>query len=212
MAEPQVVAPFPLCWPVGVTRTPKAIRVVGRFADRSEYKAATGLATELERFGASQVVVSTNIPVSGRGVMYSGQKPYDDDPAVAVWFTRAERPEVIAIDTYTTVAANLRAVHLTVESLRAIERHAGQHAMDRAMVGFSALPPPDQVTQVARLARPWWEVLAVAPTSPIEVIEAAYRALARSLHPDAGGSEAAMSELNDAIESAREARGGTDRG
>jgi len=50
-------------------------------------------------------------------------------------------------------------------------------------------PPP---------ALPAHTVLHVAADAPPEVIRAAYRAMAKLYHPDAGGSEAKMKEINDA--------------
>lgn len=53
-------------------------------------------------------------------------------------------------------------------------------------------PPPD--------ARPaaWWEVLGVTPDADADAVKAAYRSLARTRHPDMGGTNDAMAELNDA--------------
>lgn len=45
-------------------------------------------------------------------------------------------------------------------------------------------------------------ILFVAADAPREVIRAAYLALAKYYHPDAGGSEVEMRELNEAYESA----------
>lgn len=45
-------------------------------------------------------------------------------------------------------------------------------------------------------------ILFVASDAPKEVIRAAYLALAKHYHPDAGGSEDEMRELNDAYEGA----------
>ncbi|KAF1084853.1 DnaJ domain protein [Sporotomaculum syntrophicum] len=49
----------------------------------------------------------------------------------------------------------------------------------------------------------WAKALYVQPDAPREVMEAAYRALSKKHHPDLGGSEAMMKQLNDAIEQAR---------
>lgn len=51
----------------------------------------------------------------------------------------------------------------------------------------------------------WAKVLYVQPDAPREVVEAAYRALSKKYHPDRGGNEALMKQLNDAIVQAREA-------
>ena len=48
-----------------------------------------------------------------------------------------------------------------------------------------------------------WQVLHLRPDAPSEVIEAAYRALAKRLHPDAGGSVVAMAAVNSAYDAVR---------
>lgn len=52
----------------------------------------------------------------------------------------------------------------------------------------------------------WARVLFVQEDAPMQVIEAAYRTLAKMYHPDAGGSEKKMIAINEAIEHAREAK------
>ncbi len=46
----------------------------------------------------------------------------------------------------------------------------------------------------------YYRILQVHPEASFEVIQAAYRRLARQRHPDSGGSDAAMQELNEAYE------------
>lgn len=50
-------------------------------------------------------------------------------------------------------------------------------------------------------------VLGVLPSAPREVVEAAYRALALKFHPDRGGTDQIMANLNRAIEHIRKERG-----
>ena len=50
------------------------------------------------------------------------------------------------------------------------------------------------------------QTLHVAPDAPLAVAEAAWRALSKSAHPDAGGSDAAMARLNAAIDTIRATR------
>jgi DnaJ-domain-containing protein 1 len=83
---------------------------------------------------------------------------------------------------------NLHSLALTIEAMRAIERHGGALMMERAFEGFASLPAPGSAS--------WWSVLQVRPTASAPEIEAAFRRLARERHPDAGGSDAMMAELN----------------
>jgi len=59
-----------------------------------------------------------------------------------------------------------------------------------------AVPPSPTVAQALQNA---CRRLCILPEAPIEVAEAAYKALARLHHPDVGGSTAVMQELNEAI-------------
>jgi hypothetical protein len=56
--------------------------------------------------------------------------------------------------------------------------------------------PPDPLPE-------WRRILHIGMDAPLEVAEAAYRALAREAHPDRGGSHDRMKQLNRAIEQAR---------
>lgn len=49
----------------------------------------------------------------------------------------------------------------------------------------------------------WFEVLQVDHNASKAVVDAAYKALAKVRHPDAGGTEEAMKELNQAYDSVR---------
>lgn len=57
--------------------------------------------------------------------------------------------------------------------------------------------------------REWWDVLGVSPGASQDEIRRAYRERARAAHPDVGGSEAEMQEINRARETAlRKTRSG----
>lgn len=67
------------------------------------------------------------------------------------------------------------------------------------MTGFKALPAPPG----AKPKRPWWAVMGwTGPVLEKPVIEARYKELAKKCHPDAGGSQEAMAELNRARDEA----------
>jgi hypothetical protein len=188
------VAAFPLCWPEGWPRTPQAKRKQSQFADWTVYTATEGLQDELRRLRATGVIISTSVPLRRDGLPLS-RPPVDGDPGVAVYFTRnkgqkSERQQCIAIDRYTDVADNIRAITLTIEAMRAIERHGGAEILDRAFTGFAALPAPGD----------WRSVLG---TRTKEEAEAKYRELVKVHHPDAGGSAEQFVILTNAIEAAR---------
>lgn len=115
------------------------------------------------------------------------------------WKTNSDKQtKVIAIDLYDRVADNLAAIAATLAAMRAKERHGGAMILERAFLGFTALPVPKK----------WREVLGVSGvTTPLE-IKAIYRGLALKAHPDKGGSHEAMAELNRAYQEAEKELGG----
>lgn len=115
-----------------------------------------------------------------------------DDSGVVAYFRLNGAPRVMASDRYDTPAANMRSLGLAVAAMRQLERHGGGAMMDRAFAGFTALPPP----------RSCWEILELEPGSNRLAIERAFRAKALKHHPDQGGSDKAMAELNAARDEA----------
>lgn len=201
---------YPLQWPDGWPRTKPHQRDNGdkfRKGDwRTGYKrwtldqARAELASELERLGARHVVLSTNIELRLDGQPYSNRRA-PDDPGIAVYFVLDGEQMVMAQDGYTRVADNVRSLTLAIEGMRKMQRHGGGTMLKRAFSGFTALPPPDQMSVIATPPPVnWWEVLGVAQEAPMAVVKGAYRALAR----ESGG---ATVELNEAFEAAKRAKG-----
>lgn len=184
------VAAFPLCWPEGWPRT--ASRKSSAFRVGSVYDATQGLLEQLRLMKASGTVVSTSIPLRRDGLPLS-KPPVDGDVGAAVYFLRKGKPLCLACDQYWTVEDNIHAIAKTIEALRGIERWGSTDLLDRAFTGFAALPA----------GRSCWDVLGIPPGSSPEKVDAAYRALAKSLHPDAGGSDDEMAALNRAREEAK---------
>lgn len=184
-----MTAPYPLAWPDGWPRTPAGARKPSRF-DTSYSAAYDNLLSELRLMGATGVVISTNVPLRRDGRPYSeGMADKLDDPGVSVYFATKSGSRVMARDGHPTASENLHAIGHVIGHLRGIERHGGSYMMNRAFSAFTALPAPGA-------ARPWWVVLGVEQDAPAAAIKASYAAKARAAHPDAGGSDAAMSELN----------------
>lgn len=200
------ITAYPLRWPEGWPRARG--RKSGNFgktefksngiggghkakADLTMQDAMKRVRYELERLGVNVTddsIVSTNLKLNLAGLP-RGDQGEPSDPGVAVYFQKKNGPmRVIAIDAYTRVRDNVAAIAATLEAMRAIERHGGAQILERAFTGFDALPAPKK----------WWDVLEVKPDATREVIEANFRRLARDRHPDAGGTNAAMAELNEA--------------
>lgn len=188
------VEAFPLAWPEGWKRARR--REQSRF--RTEFtKARDFLFAEIGRMGGSRTVLSTNLPLRRDGLPYANQ-PNPQDSGVAVYFRYHEKSMVFACDRFTKVGDNIYAIGLTIEALRGIERWGASDMMERAFSGFKALS--------SETKKSWSEVLNLTGHSATrEQIEAQYRILARTRHPDAGGSNQEMAELNQArIDALRE--------
>jgi hypothetical protein len=147
---------------------------------------------------APNVIISTNLQLRIDGQPASGQSQ-PSDPAVAVYFDLPKlKGRAIACDTYTRVECNMWAIAMAIDGLRRVDRyHVGQG--DEQFVGYAALPEPTSSKQ-------WWQVLGFAsPNVSENEIQSAWRSLAFEAHPDRGGSDARMAEINVAREQGFEA-------
>ena len=118
---------------------------------------------------------------------------------MAAWFTWEGEQLCIAVDRYTTPAANLQAIHHVLEARRVELRH-GTLALVRATFrGFKALPAPP--------GSHWSELLGLSRAASRAQIEAAFRERARTAHPDQGGTQEKMAALTDARDRALRERG-----
>lgn len=186
---------FPLAWPAGWKRTqnPQHLRF-----DTSPDRATRGLLAEIERLGGRLPVISSNAQYRNDGMPYARQG-YISDAGVAIYFQRKGKPVVFACDTYAALHDNIHAITKTIEAMRSIERHGASDMLDRAFSGFTALPPPI----VAGMKRPWREVMNYNIGVPTEAeVTRIYRLLASAAHPDKGGSDARVAELNAARDEA----------
>lgn len=191
------IPPFPLAWPDGVPRTPPEKRTASRFKTTLA-GAIKNVSDSLRLFGddSSRPVLNIVATTNVGGIDLSGRKPID--PGVAVWFDWDGATRCIAVDRYPTPAENLQAIHHILEARRTEVRHGGLIIAQTAFKGFLALPAPS--------ARDWPEVLGVPRTAAPADIEAAYRAKAKTAHPDTGGTKEAMAALNAAREAALKER------
>lgn len=196
MTGDRLLEAYPLTWPLDRPRT--RMREFGHF--KVPFAVARDeLLRELERLGARRVIVSSNVPLRRDGLPYADAAE-PRDPGVAVYFERVvegvTRPFVIACDTYQRVKHNLRAIGLTVEALRTIQRHGASSMLEQAFTGFAALPP-------ATVTEPPWRSVLGSCSSPAEA-RAARDRLALERHPDVGGSDEQMAIVNRAYDRAIE--------
>lgn len=194
---PHRIEAFPLKWPDGWPRTAPQARISdARFHGRGFTigRVRDDLINELRLLGTTDIVVSSNVPTRPDGLLYSDPRRLAD-PGIAVYFKFKKQQLVMARDGFISVAGNLRSLALAIEGLRQLERHGGGLMLERAFTGFLAIAPPDW-------KKPWREVFGIKPDWTGDITEL-YRAKARTRHPDAGGSDTLMAELNLAYEEAR---------
>jgi hypothetical protein len=210
---------FPLSWPTNWKRTPARARQRAAFmqsVNRTEQRQTTDgrltnvtikraqqvsipAATErLERqlalLGATQPVLSTNMPLRLDGRPRAEKDP--DDPGAAVYFRLNGQPRCLACDRWARLADNIAALAQHVDAVRRIDRY-GVGTLDQAFAGYAALPD--------NTARDWRTVFGFGddtlPTWPD--VEERFKAAARAAHPDAGGTHEQMARLTEAKAFAR---------
>jgi hypothetical protein len=201
---------YPLDWPAGWRRT--EYREEARFARETHVivngvrkrtgrrglsvsEAHARVLRELRAMGVLDSLISTNLTLTTFGTPRSDQRE-PKDPGAAAYWEKDGKPQCMAIDQYDRVADNLAAIAASLEALRAIKRHGGAQIMERAFLGFAALP--------ASASKPWREVLQIPPNAKVtpDWISAAYRSMAARLHPDQGGDTEAFQELTAARDAA----------
>lgn len=172
---------YPLAWPEGWPRRKHSARS-SRFQVTHD-RALKDLSTEIERLGGRYAVLSTNVELRLDGTTTGGWEPRD--PGVAVYFELKGTQKVFACDTFTTVTSNIRAISLTINAFRALDRFGASGLLERALTGFDALPAPTS----------HWEILGVKKGASQDEIGAAFRARAKEAHSDVGGSDGRMRAL-----------------
>lgn len=196
----EVKESYPLSWPASWPRTNSWSKKQSKFKVKSFAVARDLLMDELRRFGARDIILSTNIPLRLDGLPYSGYRQ-PDDKGVAIYFTLKGKKMVFACDLWLKIEDNIHAIASTIDALRGIQRWGSSELLERAFTGFTALPPAPPAK------RHWSDVLQVQSIATTESIVAQVQALRRINHPDRGGSHAVMSAINNAFDEFRKERG-----
>jgi hypothetical protein len=198
-----MTAAYPLQWPDGWPRTKIENRRLGSPFQTTFEKARRDLIEELRLMKADRgAVISSWLQLRPDGLPYAaGARQNIPDPGVAVYFMRNGRQLVLARDAFCTIHDNLRSIGLALAHLRGLERHGGAPIMERAFEGFVSLPGRN-----GQAAGPsCWEILDVPPGAAREFIEDRFRELAKTTHPDLGGSVEAFTRIKSARDEALKA-------
>lgn len=188
---------YPLQWPIGRPRAKYRSHAAFR-RDGQLLRPADGARralAELERLGARNVVISTNVRPRGLGDAEEPDNP--KDPGAAIYFLLEGKQHCMACDKWTRTADNLAAIAAHIEAVRGQLRWGVADSAAQAFAGFAALPP----------VRSWWEILGVRKDAPAPDIRRRRLELAALHHPDRGGDAGKMAEVNEAYDQAdREGR------
>jgi hypothetical protein len=194
LGDHDAVKRFPLEWPVGWKRTARHQRLVAPFGTKrtstgklTVQLATTRLELEVDRLGARNPVLSTNVSLRLDGRPRSDENP--TDPGAAIYFSFKGKAVVLACDRFQTVADNIAAIAGHIEALRRVERY-GVGTIEQALAGYKALP--------ADSAANWRAVFGFGADARVTVdqVDTAYKTLAKTKHPDVGGTEIEMAHLN----------------
>lgn len=147
------------------------------------------LAQEFDRWGVEDWDV--NHPRGALRKTWEAQSAADR--TVRLTYTRHGQTVNLVMDKQARAVDNLRVLYLAIEALRLNERRGIGEVVAAAYTQLAA--PRDPTSP--------YTVLGIAEGAPLTVAEAAYRAHAKALHPDAGGSAEAMKRLNYAIDAVR---------
>lgn len=174
----------------------------------SRFKATYGasedlLMRELQHIGAKDVVLEIDISPSDLrldGTLRANAKP--QGPRVCLYAATKHGPLMMPCDTYWDWRDNVRAIALSLEALRQVDRY-GCAARGEQYRGWTAIPASTSMTTKVEAA---WQLLADIlggdTPSPRDraALDRCYRDAAKRAHPDAGGTEEGMAAVNRARE------------
>ena len=159
---------------------------------------------ELRQIGAKRWVLQVDVSESqirNDGGIYARATPYS--PAVRVAFESRHGPLIYACDKFTHWQDNVRAIALSLEALRKVDRYgvAGAGEQYRGWQAISSRPAVMSKDQAAEFIAHWADFSASEPSivraAVLNDVPAFYRAAAKRAHPDITGDDGdTMARLN----------------
>lgn len=169
-------------------------------------KTVRDLERELDHLEATGIVLQMNVvqrDIRGDGWIRANARP--EHPGVIISFTsRTLGPLSYPCDTYDDWQANVRAIMLSLEALRAVDRHGvtkrGEQYQGFTQIGAGKLIMTPQLaaeilTDVENLGGDPTDLLAAAVA-----VKYTYREAVKKAHPDAGGSAETFQRVQEAKE------------
>lgn len=153
------------------------------YTNKTWHQTLQDLRATLEKWGVSEFEVS--------GSKKTNYYQTEAERVVSIRFVHPSgRTIVVRKGDLGRAIDNFRALYLGLEDMRMMEKRGISDVVREAL---AQLPAPVQPTDP-------YQLLGVQEGAPRDVIDAAYRAQAKRLHPDAGGTDTAMRALNEAYE------------
>jgi hypothetical protein len=188
-----MIEAYPLQWPIGYPRT-KWPGGNYKFIPKTFGYERDELMRELKRMGARDIVLSTNVALKQDGLPYADySRKGVSDRGVAVYFTIDKEPMTLCCDKWNSLEANVRAISMSVDAMRSLDRWGVSEILKRVFTGFKTIPQKVDT-------KPWWEVLGISARSSKDDIKKAYWRLAKIHHPDTGGNIADFNRISDAYQ------------
>lgn len=165
---------------------------------RSTYtKTLDALEYELNKLEAHDILIEAGYnlqQIRNDGWPRGGTSP--SHPGVILYFKSKDGPLRFPCGTYSTFEANLHAIALTLENLRAIDRY-GVTLGHQQYLGFKELPPAQGEGWTVEDAAKWLLTRGGYPVTErsvkdtldiSDVYRSLYKKVAMDLHPDRGGA------------------------
>ncbi len=222
---------YPLIWPEHWPITREAERLPAKDKVTHYLVAKDYTLKELYGLGATNVLISANLPLNSDGEPFLDYAERAvDEPGVAVYFFYAEKAYVMACDAWQFPKDNLRSIGVAIGHIRSTAKTVAPYYLEKMLSAFliddseniaeknqatrtphghQAEEDSDNGTEKSNFnkdANPaeWWKILGVEPDASLTEIESAFRMLARKNHPDRGGNAQNMQIISQAIAFARD--------
>ena len=184
---------------------PRKHRSRKRAAFRSKWNdTITLIEYEMGRLAARDIVIEAGFrldQIRNDGWPYSKAVP--SHAAVRLSFSSRGKPMAFPCDTYLTIDDNLRAVGLTLKSLRDIDRYGVTQDAEQYKGWLRLEAPPAEDTLDYRKALQFVALHSgISPKTIMSddgMLKLAFRQAAKKLHPDTGGNEPEFKILQKAM-------------